>query len=449
MTRSIRRSTVAVVLLVLLVLVLWRCTAGSDGDEEPALVSVFGPWLGEEAVAFAAVLDDFTDATGIEVAYVGSSDFDSDLRSRVTDGLGLPDFAIVPQPALIAELVAMGVVEPLADETVDALVQNFPFSRDELVVFDGEAYLEPYRNNLKSLVWYRPEVFAERGWEVPTTLDDLHALVEEIAITDVAPWCFTMEAGSVTGWTATDWVEDLVLRRGGTAAYDEWLSGERPFDDELIREAYEEFEELVLAPGRVAGGIQRVVSTDVAEASGPLFTDPPGCAMYKQGSFAVNWFPDHTEVGSDGDVDAFVLPGVDADASPPLLVGGDGAVRFNDRDEVAELMTFLATPEGTRAWVDRGGFLSRRTTVDLDEYDEVDTRFATLLLDATDVRFDASDTLVSSVREVLLTESARFVAEANYLDPTAGLDTLVAAVDRAREEVFGAGDGDSQTVEDG
>ena len=442
MTGPSRRWLSLTVVLVLMVLFFWQCTGAFDRNDEAAPISVFGPWLGDEAEAFDAVLDDFTADTGIEVDYTGSSDFDGDLRQRIAGGLGLPDVAMIPQPALFAELIVLGVVEPLSEQTVDAIVDNFGFTRNEIVAFEDQAYLAPYRNNVKSLVWYRPDVFEEQGWTIPETLDELGDFAAEVADTEIdgteiAPWCFTMEAGAATGWATTDWVEDLVLRRGGLEAYREWVSGVRPFDDAVIRDAFAEFDELVLAPGHVAGGTQRVLSTGVEEGSAPLFDDPPGCAMYKQASFATTWFPDDVEIGPDGDVDFFVLPGVDADEAPPILVGGDGALRFSDRQEVADLMTFLVTTAGTEAWIDRGGFLSGRTSTDLDEYDDVDRRFAELLIADGEQAFDASDSFLSEIREALLTQITTFVAEANYLDTDDEVDQLVEAVEEVRQDVLG------------
>ncbi len=68
--------------------------------------------------------------------------------------------------------------------------------------------------------------------------------------------------------------------------------------------------------------------------------------------------------GPDGDVDFFVLPGVRADRPAPLVIAGDGAVQFDRREDVNRLMTYLATPDGARAWAGSGGYISARTTVD-------------------------------------------------------------------------------------
>lgn len=210
MSATTRRVLSLTLLLVGVVAVLWRCTGAFDAEEDRDAVNVFGPWTGGEAEAFVEVLEEFTETTGIAVHYTGSSDFDGDLRRRIGGGLELPDVAVVPQPAFFAELAAQGVLAPLADETVTAVLESFPVSIEQLSI-DGEVFLSPYRNNIKSLVWYRPDVWEENGWEIPQTLDEFGDFADSLADSGQAPWCFTMEAGAVTGWAVTDWVEDIVL----------------------------------------------------------------------------------------------------------------------------------------------------------------------------------------------------------------------------------------------
>ena len=82
--------------------------------------------------------------------------------------------------------------------------------------------------SVKSFVWYSPSMFEEGGYEIPETWDDLLALTEQIAKDhegeDVKPWCAGIESGGATGWPATDWVEDLVLRSAGADVYDQWVT---------------------------------------------------------------------------------------------------------------------------------------------------------------------------------------------------------------------------------
>lgn len=404
--------------------VLVACVGAGSNDVPPQAITVFGPWVDGDADAFAAVLGGFG---GAEVRYTGSADFVRDLQARISSGVGVPDVALIPQPALIGELASTGDLVPFSDEVVAMMEGNFtPDSWRPSA--DGNVYSIPYRSNVKSLVWFRPDVFEANGWEIPTLLDELDALVEQITTeTDIAPWCFSISAGGETGWPATDWVEDLVLRQAGADVYDRWVGGDVAFDDRAIREAFEVFDELVLSRGRAFGGPAWVVEVEVAKASEPMFSDPAGCAMYKQASFATSWFPTNTAVGPDGTVDFFMLPGTEVMEIPPLLVAGTGAVQLADRSEVSDLMAYLASPDGGRAWARRGGYISPRTNVDPDTYYRgTDVGFGALLQDAEVSRFDASDQFDSTLREAMLSGMTTWIAGRQTLDE------LLASLDAVR-----------------
>ena len=36
-------------------------------------------------------------------------------------------------------------------------------------------------------------------------------------------WCLDIESGASTGWIATNWLEDTILHKYGTAVYDDWF----------------------------------------------------------------------------------------------------------------------------------------------------------------------------------------------------------------------------------
>ncbi len=395
-------------------------------------IDVFGPYRGVEADNFAASLQGFEDATGIEVTYTGSADFVSDLRQRIESGLDAPDIAVVPQPGLISEAVDRGVAVPLSEATTAAIAEHYGERAADLTM-GNEGFTAPYRVSAKSLVWYRPDVFEEYGWAIPTTLDELGALVDEIertetgSATPIAPWCFSMAAGTATGWAATDWVEDLVIRQAGIDAYDRWTAGELAWSDLAIRDALTTFDGLVVASGRAAGGLRSILQVDVTLAGEPMFRTPAECAMYKQASFATSWFPDGIDVGED--VDFFVLPAVEDAVVAPMLVGADGLVQFSDDDDVHRLMEYLVTPDGAREWARRGGYLSARTSVDVETYyTETDQLFAALLLDGRELRFDASDAMPPEIGSGLLWREIT-----SWTAGTTSLDDFVTTIDDAVE----------------
>lgn len=389
------------------------CT-NSDTAEDGDAITVFGPYRGAEADRLAESLEVFSDATGIPVRYTGSTDFVSDLERRLDDGADPPDIAVVPQPGLIEQLAADASILPLEPATSAELDENYRQAVRDVVRFDGTDYGVPFRRTVKSVVWFRADVFEVEQWEVPATLDDLEDLAATIAESDrgISPWCFGLDAGDATGWAATDWVEDLVVRRHGAEVYDDWARGEIEFADPRIRSAFEEFRTLVLARGRVIGGERGVLATRVDRAWEPLLDSDPGCAMYRQADFAIGWMPEGTEVGDGADLDWFVLSGESADTAP-LVVGGDAFVRFTDRSEVGDLMTFLATADAGEPWVRAGGFLTAKSTFDSDRFPVVERRFVRAAADAPVQVFDASDAMHPEIGvDLLWSEITRWVSGA-------------------------------------
>ena len=54
-----------------------------------------------------------------------------------------------------------------------------------------------------------------RRLQVPETWDDLVALSDQIVDDGSTPWCVGFESEGSTGWPATDWMEDIMLRTAG------------------------------------------------------------------------------------------------------------------------------------------------------------------------------------------------------------------------------------------
>jgi alpha-glucoside transport system substrate-binding protein len=147
--------------------------------------------------------------------------------------------------------------------------------------------------------------------------------------------------------------------------------------------------------------------------------------MYKQASFAQNWFPDSARLGDD--LDVFVLPDADGGDDAPLLVGADTLVQFSDDPDVHRLMQYLVSADGGREWARRGGYLSGRTSVDLGTYyTPADERLAALLIDGRPLRFDGSDVMPPEVGSGLLWQELT-----TWVAGSTSTDALVATIDEA------------------
>ncbi len=395
------RHTAGAGLVVAVAVVAGACTSpgGPETTDEPtATVSVFGPWRGTAADAFRESMEPFEQQTGIDVVYTGSGDFTVDATRRLEDG-DPPDVVVFPQPGLMSDLAERGyLVPPRADVAGIARSSH----RQGLAEAAAEATSEAgilYRLNVKSLVWYPPDVFTDRGYDVPETWAELETLAARIQAEGTAPWCLGVESFEASGWPATDWVEDIVLRSQPTDVYDAWVAGDIAFTDEEIAEAFTAFAEITLATGRSFGARRGILNTPVGSAQSPMFTDPAGCLLHRQASFQADNLGPGTTIGPDGDTDVFVLPPTSTGTGPPpLLIGGTFASAATDTPQTWSLMSFLASAEGSAGWVERGGFLSPHRDVGPQDYpNEFDARVAQLLADADIVRFDASDQMDPAV----------------------------------------------------
>src|SRR4029078_11384783 len=72
-------------------------------------VSMFASIISPESDSLQKSWAEFTQCTGIKIAYEGSNDFESQLNVRVAGGTA-PDIAIIPQPGLLQRMVKTGKV---------------------------------------------------------------------------------------------------------------------------------------------------------------------------------------------------------------------------------------------------------------------------------------------------------------------------------------------------
>ncbi len=237
-----------------------------------------------------------------------------------------PDIAFIPQPGVVADIVKRGKPVPL-DDVVDkaALESNMiPGSLDAGTV-DDKLYGLLVSANVKSLVFYPKKAWDKAGYQAPDSIEELNALTEKIKADGNTPWCMGIESDTATGWPATDWIEDLVMRYGGADEYNQWVNHEIKFDSPLVREAAAEFEKLMFTDGNVLGGRKAIASTNFGTAGNPMFDAEPGCWLYKQGSFITGFFPKNVVANLDEEVGVFGFPPKDAGGENPVLGGGDMA----------------------------------------------------------------------------------------------------------------------------
>ncbi len=209
---------------------------GATGAENTGTVNVLNAMEPAEAVAVQTAVDENIVDADYTVEIEGSADFEEQFAIRAEGGT--LDIALVPQPGTVTSQAEAGTIVSLEDLGLDiaALQATFGDYLLELVEFDGEHWGIPTNVNLKSMVWYPKDDFDAAGYTVPTTWDELMALGDQIKADGGTPWCVGFESGGATGWPATDWMEDIMLRTAGVDTYDQWVNHEIPFNDPAVIE---------------------------------------------------------------------------------------------------------------------------------------------------------------------------------------------------------------------
>ena len=365
-------------------------------------LTILGPLTGPDAAILDSVLEYFRSATGVSVVYEGSDAFEQQIVSAVQGG-SPPDIAVFPQPGLAADLAAQGYLTPLEKADADWLRETYAAGESwlELSSFNDEngdvqLFALPYKVDLKSLVWYSPQAFDEAGYRVPRSFEGLLELSEQIAADGAAPWCIGLGAGEATGWPATDWVEDILLRSAGADIYDAWVAHDVPFDNAAVVEAIEIFGQFAKNEDWLNVAPEQLADVDYRDAATGLFSNPPQCYLHHQASFIPSFFPANTELGEDADF--FYFPEFAAETDTPVLGAGTLWAMTEESEAARALFDFLKTPLAHELWMAQGGFLTPHTGVNTNLYLNDTLRGqGDILLNATTFRFDASDLMPGAI----------------------------------------------------
>ncbi|MCB1518151.1 MAG: carbohydrate ABC transporter substrate-binding protein [Hyphomicrobiaceae bacterium] len=366
-------------------------------------LTVFGPWLGPDQENVEKVLAVYAEQSGNDVRYVGSDSFEQQIVVDLEAG-SAANIAAFPQPGLASDMAARGFLTPIGDDVANWVTENYAAGPSWVALGtyagpDGSKafYGFPFKNDVKSLVWYIPENFEDAGYEVPTTMEELKALTEQIVADGGTPWCIGLGSGAATGWPATDWVEDLMLRTQPPEVYDEWVSNEMPFNDPRVVAAIDDFGWFARNDAFVAGGAGAVATTDFRDSPKGLFSSPPQCYMHRQASFIPAFFPEGTAVGTD--VDFFYFPAyASKDLGTPVLGAGTTWTITNDSPAAHDFIAFLQTPVAHETWMGLKGFLTPYKGVNPDAFSDPTLRkMNDILLNATTFRFDGSDLMPGAV----------------------------------------------------
>ncbi len=411
---NIAKRVIGLVLMAALIAV--PTAFGAGGQEKAAEKAEAGPILikgafrQKEGEIFNKILDEFEAKTGIKVDYQGSAQFETNIVVQAEAGTP-PDIAALPQPGLMRTLVDKGLLRPLPKDVISRIEKNYAPAWKDLGSYKGNTYGVFHRVNAKSFVWYPKQEWKEQGYEPPKTWDEMMSLMDQMVKDGYSPWAIGIESGAATGWPATDWLEDIMLRTAGPEMYDKWVNHEIPFNHKSVKHAAEMMAKIWMNKDYVYGGPNNIANTNFKEAPKSIFPPPnnkdakPHALMHRQGNFVTGFFPEYVQENMSKYVGVFGFPQIDPKYGTPVLGGGDQFVAFKKenmsetrRANINKVLEFLTTWEACKTWAQAGGALFPHQNQNFDDYSsEIEANLAKILVNAKIFRFDASDNMPSEV----------------------------------------------------
>ena len=388
---------------------------GAAADDQ---VAVIYQWSGAEEEKFNAVVKPLVDACGIEIVAQSTRDaavVDTKFQSTPPDVLFWPTTA--PLTLYTDQL------KDLSDLGADPA--NYAPYWQTMGSVGGRWLAAPVKADIKTIIWYSPANFDLFGYSVPTTWDELDALVEQMVADGNVPWSMGMESGAATGWTGSDFIQDILLVQQGPQYVLNVIDGTVAYNDAGVKQAYETYGKWAMDETYTVGGATGTVSTGFLEAIYKAFSDPPEAMMVKQSGFAggevAKQYPDLV-YGTD--YDFFAVPGAQG-----MQGGADFLMAANDSPAAKALVGYLTSPKGAREWAGVGFDLSPNRMALGNYTDAALIKKALALAGAAGFTPDIGDTVPAPFGE------AEWTALVDYVNG-ADLDTALATAAAAQADAL-------------
>ena len=385
-------------------------------------VKIFAGIRDPEATIMTKIFAHFTACTGIKIAYEGTDQFETLLPVRVKGG-NAPDIAIIPQPGLVATMVATGKAVPVSAKVMQNINKYYNPAWKSFTTVGGKVYGAPFGASSKSLVWYSPAQFKKLGVTIPTTWAQMDAIAAKFKAAGVTPWCAGIESGAATGWPSTDWIEEMALRELGPDQYNKWWQGKLKFSSPEMQGVMAKVQAWLGTASQV-GNLQSVATRKFQDAGVPGLKDGT-CGMLQQASFYSSMFPAGTTFGADKDANAFYLPPTNTKFGKPIEGAGEFPVAFSKSVATQRVTDYLSSPVYGTERAMAGGWTSANSGIPLSAYTDPVLKVVAESLQAKKgaIVFDASDLMPTAVNGAFWKEMTKFYAEGKSMkDVAAAID---------------------------
>lgn len=368
--------------------------------------------------AFQAVADGFPNAD-VEIG-INTVDHNS-FQENITNYLQQPDDVMTWFAGYrLRYFAAQGLLSDISDvwEGITNIGDNFKAASTG---DDGSQYLIPFYN-YPWAVHYKPSVFEEKGWTVPTTLEELTTLADAMQADGVTPFSL----GNDGKWPAMGTFDILNMRINGYQFHVDLMAGNGDWTSDEVKSVFAQWETLL--PYHQDGGNGRTWQ----EAAQSMKSGETG--MMLLGTFISEQFADDLD-----DLDFFPFPEVNVDHGTDAIDAPiDGFMLAAEPDNEAaakEFLTYLATGEAQITFLTANpGSVAVATDADTAAYTALQQKSAELIAGTANIaQFLDRDTNPEFAANVMGDALADFIA-----DP-GSIDSILSDVEERKGVIFADG----------
>ena len=218
-----------------------------EGSDMGGQVEVFSWWTGGgEAAGLEAMIEVFAEKypniefVNAAVAGGAGTNARAVLATRLQAGDAPDSWQGHAGQELIGTYVAANQLEPLNflyEE--NGWLDVMPETLIPLISEDGNIYSVPVNIHRANVLWYNPQILADNGLDVPTTLEEWYAAMDTLAAADVLPLAMGEQ------WTALHLFETILLASLGPDAYNGLWDGSTDWGDAAVTAALEDFSKVL------------------------------------------------------------------------------------------------------------------------------------------------------------------------------------------------------------
>ncbi|UUU19878.1 ABC transporter substrate-binding protein [Streptomyces sp. DSM 40750] len=315
---------------------------------------------------------------------------------------------------------AKGLADPI-DDVWEKIGGNFPDAMKKLSKGeDGKYYFVPL-TTYPWAVFYRKSVFAQYGYQVPTTWDQLVALCKQMKKDKLVPIAF----GDKDAWPAMGTFDQINFRTNGYDFHVELMAGKASWTDAKVKAAFDHWAELL--PYHQEGSLGRTWQ----DAAQTLVSKKAG--MYLLGTFVAQQFTNKADLD---DLDFFAFPEIDpAYGQDTVEAPTDGFMMSKapkNRAGAVKLLEYLGTPAAEELYLKADpSVVAASRKADTAAYSTLQKKAFEMIAGAESLtQFMDRDSRPDFTSTVMQPALQKFVR-----DPK-GVDSLLSSIERQKKTIF-------------